>query len=101
MVLLQQRSCPRRLGERGGGGCYRQRSSLPVQLRIAFDGDAVIFGDEGERMSREQGVEAFGRYERERAREPLTGGPFRNFYLRSKHYRLHSHPVKLHRSVRH
>ncbi|HEY0334332.1 MAG TPA: 5'-nucleotidase [Stenotrophomonas sp.] len=49
------------------------------QLRIAFDGDAVIFGDEGERMSREHGVEAFGRHERERAREPLTGGPFRNF----------------------
>lgn len=49
------------------------------QLRIAFDGDAVIFGDESERISREQGVEAFGRHERENAREPLTGGPFRNF----------------------
>ena len=49
------------------------------QLRIAFDGDAVIFGDESERVSREQGVEAFGRHERERAREPLSGGPFRNF----------------------
>lgn len=49
------------------------------QLRIAFDGDAVIFGDEGERISREQGVEAFGRHERERAHEPLSGGPFRNF----------------------
>lgn len=50
-----------------------------AQLRIAFDGDAVIFGDESERISREQGVEAFGRHERERAREPLSGGPFRNF----------------------
>jgi 5'-nucleotidase len=49
------------------------------QLRIAFDGDAVIFGDEGERISREQGVAAFGEHERERAREPLSGGPFRNF----------------------
>jgi 5'-nucleotidase len=49
------------------------------QLRIAFDGDAVIFGDEGERYSREQGVEAFGRHERERAHEPLPGGPFRGF----------------------
>ncbi|KRG70633.1 5'-nucleotidase [Pseudoxanthomonas dokdonensis] len=49
------------------------------QLRIAFDGDAVIFGDESERISREQGVEAFGRHERERAREPLSGGPFKNF----------------------
>ena len=49
------------------------------QVRIAFDGDAVIFSDESERVSREQGVEAFGRHERERAREPLSGGPFRGF----------------------
>ncbi len=49
------------------------------QLRIAFDGDAVIFGDESERISREQGVAAFGIHERERAREPLSGGPFRGF----------------------
>ncbi|MDR2872689.1 MAG: 5'-nucleotidase [Xanthomonadaceae bacterium] len=49
-----------------------------TQLRIAFDGDAVIFGDEGERISREQGVEAFGEHERERAREPLSGGPFKS-----------------------
>ena len=40
----------------------QQRSD---QLRIAFDGDAVIFGDESERVSREQGVEAFGRHERD------------------------------------
>ncbi len=51
----------------------------PAQLRIAFDGDAVIFGDEGERISREHGVEAFGRHEREHAHAPLSGGPFRSF----------------------
>ena len=50
-----------------------------AQLRIAFDGDAVIFGDESERISREQGVTAFGLHEQQRAREPLSGGPFRNF----------------------
>ena len=49
------------------------------QLRIAFDGDAVLFGDESERISREDGIEAFARNERERAREPLSGGPFRGF----------------------
>ena len=49
------------------------------QLRIAFDGDAVLFGDESERISREAGIEAFARNERERAREPLSGGPFRGF----------------------
>ena len=57
----------------------RAPESTQDQLRIAFDGDAVIFSDESERVSREQGVEAFGRHERERAREPLSGGPFRGF----------------------
>ncbi len=50
-----------------------------AQLRIAFDGDAVLFGEEGERISAEQGLEAFHRHERERQNEPLEGGPFRGF----------------------
>lgn len=54
-----------------------QRSS--DQLRIAFDGDAVLFGDESERVSEEGGIDAFHRHETERAREPLSGGPFRGF----------------------
>jgi len=49
------------------------------QLRIAFDGDAVIFSDEGERISQTSGLDAFHQYERERAHEPLSGGPFRGF----------------------
>ena len=49
------------------------------QLRIAFDGDAVIFGDEGERVSREGGLEAFTEHERSHAGDPLSGGPFRGF----------------------
>ncbi|MBS0589157.1 MAG: 5'-nucleotidase [Proteobacteria bacterium] len=49
------------------------------QLRIAFDGDAVIFSDESERVSQEQGVEAFHRHEVERVDQPLCGGPFRDF----------------------
>lgn len=47
------------------------------QLRIAFDGDAVIFGDESERISSEQGLEAFAANERAQADQPLSGGPFR------------------------
>lgn len=49
------------------------------QLRIAFDGDAVIFGDESERVSQEDGIAAFHAHETERAHEPLSGGPFRGF----------------------
>jgi 5'-nucleotidase len=49
------------------------------ELRIAFDGDAVIFGDESERVSHEQGIDAFHRHEMEKADQPLSGGPFRGF----------------------
>ncbi len=49
------------------------------QLRIAFDGDAVLFGEESELISEQGGLEAFHRHETERAREPLSGGPFRGF----------------------
>ncbi|MGH8371610.1 MAG: 5'-nucleotidase [Gammaproteobacteria bacterium] len=48
-------------------------------LRIAFDGDAVLFSDEAERVYQEQGLEAFARSEQAQAREPLTGGPFKKF----------------------
>ncbi len=54
-------------------------AELSPQLRIAFDGDAVLFGEEGERISAEQGLEAFHQHERERQLEPLEGGPFRGF----------------------
>ena len=49
------------------------------QLRIAFDGDAVIFGDESERVSQESGLDAFAQHEREHSDQPLSGGPFRDF----------------------
>lgn len=49
------------------------------QLRIAFDGDAVIFSDESERVSQEAGLAAFHEHESARASEPLSGGPFRGF----------------------
>ena len=49
------------------------------QLRIAFDGDAVIFSDETERLSLEQGIDAFHRHEVELAERPLSGGPFKGF----------------------
>jgi 5'-nucleotidase len=55
------------------------------QLRIAFDGDAVLFGDEGERVSREEGLEAFHRSEAEHAAEPLSVGPFRGFLTALHH----------------
>ncbi len=49
------------------------------QLRIAFDGDAVLFSDEAERIFREGGLEAFKNSESGAAHEPLSGGPFKRF----------------------
>ncbi len=46
------------------------------QIRIAFDGDAVIFSDASERIFQTQGMEAFERHERENALQPLPAGPF-------------------------
>lgn len=49
------------------------------QLRIAFDGDAVIFSDEAERVYKLDGLDRFHASEASAAREPLSGGPFKNF----------------------
>lgn len=49
------------------------------QLRIAFDGDAVLFSDESERVFQEKGLVAFTQHEVESAKTPLTGGPFKDF----------------------
>ncbi|NEX20601.1 5'-nucleotidase [Thiorhodococcus mannitoliphagus] len=47
------------------------------QLRIAFDGDAVLFSDEAERLYREQGLAVFNERESAAAHEPLPDGPFK------------------------
>lgn len=49
----------------------------PHELRIAFDGDAVLFSDEAERIFQEQGLDAFVQHESQRAGQPLPGGPFK------------------------
>jgi 5'-nucleotidase len=49
------------------------------EVRIAFDGDAVLFGDESERIFQRDGLQAFQRHEAERAEEPMEPGPFRPF----------------------
>jgi 5'-nucleotidase len=49
------------------------------QLRFAFDGDAVLFSDEAERVYKSEGLEAFTASERASAHQPLAGGPFKPF----------------------
>ncbi len=49
------------------------------ELRLAFDGDAVIFSDEAERIFQEKGLTAFTTSEKQAAQKPLSGGPFKGF----------------------
>jgi len=49
----------------------------PHEVRIAFDGDAVLFSDEAERVFQAQGLDAFQQHERDRAAQPLPEGPFK------------------------
>ncbi len=48
-------------------------------LKIAFDGDAVLFSDEAERVYKSSGLAAFTASEKDAANDPLTGGPFKPF----------------------
>ena len=64
-------------------GIICDHSQLPInpeedinQIRIAFDGDAVIFSDESERIYQEQGLQAFAEHEHKNAQNPLPEGPF-------------------------
>ncbi len=64
-------------------GIICSHANLPInpseptpQIRIAFDGDAVIFSDESEKIYKEKGLEAFAKHEEENAKKPLPEGPF-------------------------
>lgn len=49
----------------------------PKEVRIAFDGDAVLFSDEAERVYQAEGLAAFQRHETDKAAQPLPDGPFK------------------------
>lgn len=64
-------------------GIICSHSELPIdpdkeieQIRIAFDGDAVIFSDESEKIYQSEGLEAFAEHEQLNAQKPLPEGPF-------------------------
>lgn len=64
-------------------GIICSHDNLPIdpdqeinEIRIAFDGDAVIFSDESEKIYQERGLAAFTEHERANAQNPLPEGPF-------------------------
>ena len=57
-----------------------ERQEIPGdEVRIAFDGDAVVFSPESDEIYKQQGLKAFLQHERENATKPMAGGPFGNF----------------------
>ena len=55
----------------------RASDAHPHEVRIAFDGDAVLFGDEAERVFQRDGLDAFHAHETTHAARPLPAGPFK------------------------
>ena len=55
----------------------RASEANPHEVRIAFDGDAVLFSDEAERVFQAQGLDAFQQHEKTNAAQPLPAGPFK------------------------
>ena len=51
--------------------------AYPHEVRIAFDGDAVLFSDEAERVYQAEGLRAFQKHESDKAQQPLLAGPFK------------------------
>jgi 5'-nucleotidase len=59
----------------------RASDNHPDEVRIAFDGDAVLFSDEAEQVFQRAGLDAFQTHERDRAETPLAAGPFKPLLL--------------------
>lgn len=60
--------------------CVDGRTSYPMeeirQIRMAFDGDSVLFSGDSEKIFQEKGLQAFEENERLQAESPLREGPF-------------------------
>ena len=51
-------------------------NEISNQVKIAFDGDAVLFSEESEIIYKTQGLDAFLAYEKQNANNALKSGPF-------------------------
>lgn len=71
------------------------KTTDPFSLKIAFDGDAVLFSDEAERVFVEKGLEAFNASEQKASRTSLSEGPFKGFLLALQHLQKQDLPIPI------
>jgi 5'-nucleotidase len=64
----------------------------PCEVRIAFDGDAVLFSDEAERVYHSHGLNAFQQHEMDKVALPLPDGPFKPLLVALHHLQLAASP---------
>jgi 5'-nucleotidase len=72
----------------------KMAQSNPHEIRIAFDGDAVLFSDESEKIFQSKGLDAFVQHETHLAKTPLPPGPFKPL-LEALHQLQNSSPDSL------
>lgn len=77
--VLCERVSQKAVKKAGNTGEKRDGHTMEAMIRIAFDGDAVVFSDEAEQIFRERGLEAFSDSEKKNAQLPLHAGPFARF----------------------
>jgi len=56
-----------------------QSEQAEHEVRIAFDGDAVVFSAQSDEIYKQKGIEAFLEHERDNATNPMSHGPFAAF----------------------
>lgn len=52
-------------------------NAMPTNCALPFDGDAVLFSDEAERVYQQEGLARFHAHERAHLARPLPPGPFK------------------------
>ena len=65
----------------------------PTCVRIALDGDAVLFSDEAEHIFQTQGLNAFQQHEVEHVDTPLPDGPLKPFLIALQKLQNANHPT--------
>jgi len=68
--------------------------SATDKIRVAFDGDAVLFSPESEQIYQEHGLDAWLKYDQENAMVPLADGPFAKFFKTLSYLQSNFEPGK-------